>query len=150
MAGRIIDRIALACVLVALIACAQTSTKSDTEKIDLTKIYALATQAYAEKNWPESEQHYATLTRKSPGEAEPWFKLGNIYARTFRPELAVKFYREALVRDPANVKAWHNLGIIELRQAANTFATLQDLLEPGDVLYEKSVTIQTSINALVN
>ena len=150
MAERVIHRVTLACVILALLACEQTATKPDAEKIDLAKVSALAAQAYVEKNWPESEKHYATLTRESPGEAEPWFKLGNIYARTFRPELAVKAYRETLVRDPQNIKAWHNLGVIELRQAANTFATLQDLLDPDDAWYKKSVNIQASIDELVN
>jgi cytochrome c-type biogenesis protein CcmH/NrfG len=148
MAERII---ALVCVLVALLGCEQTPTKSDADQpVDLSEVSALAAQAYKAKNWSESEQHYATLTRNVPGEPEPWFKLGNIYARTLRPELAVKSYREALIRDPQHVKAWHNMGIVQLRQAASSFEKLELLLEPDDALYEKSVNIQKIIDDLVN
>lgn len=148
MAERIIP---LVCVLIALLGCARTPTEPDPgPPVDLTEVFALAARAYAEQNWPESEKHYAALTRKAPGEAEPWFKLGNIYARTLRPDLAVKSYRETLIRDPRHVKAWHNMGIVELRQAANSFSELQQLLQPDDALYEKSVNIQKMIDELVN
>jgi cytochrome c-type biogenesis protein CcmH/NrfG len=148
MAERII---AIVCVLVSLLGCEQAPTKSDADQpADLTEVSELAAQAYNAKNWSESEQQYATLTRKAPGESEPWFKLGNIYARTMRPQLAVKSYREALIRDPQHVKAWHNMGIVELRQAASSFEQLELLLDPDDALYEKSVTIQKIIGELVN
>ena len=85
--------------------CTQTPTTPDTKPIDLDEVYGLAAEADEEQNWGASEKHYRTLTQKAPEEAEPWFKLGNIYARTLRIELAIQFYREALVRDPRNVKA---------------------------------------------
>ena len=90
------------------------------------------------------------MTQKAPEEAEPWFKLGNIYARTLRIELAIQFYREALVRDPRNVKAWHNMAVVQLRQAGKSFGEVELLVEPDNELHKKSVKIQESINALVN
>jgi len=138
-------------VLVALLACEQTQTKPDEDQpLDLVEVYNLAAQAYAEKNWTESEKYYVTLTREAPGEAEPWFKLGNIYARTLRPEFAVKAYRETLVRDNRHVKAWHNMAVIQLREAAESFSHVEQLAEEGDALYKKSVKIQHTIDELVN
>lgn len=150
MAGRLIRRFALGCVVLALLACEQSATKPDAEPPDLAKIYAEAATAYEEQDWAQSEKLYTILARQAPGEAEPWFKLGNVYARTQRPDLAVKSYREALIRDPQNVKAWHNMGIVQLREASSTFSEVQLLLKPDDDLYDKSVNIQKTIGELVN
>lgn len=150
MAVCLTARIALLVALLGLAACAETPSKADDEQpIDLAQVYALATRAYDEKNWAESEKHYVTLTHRAPGEAEPWFKLGNIYARTLRPDLAIKAYRETLVRNSQHIKAWHNMAVVQLRQAAGSFAELELLVEPDDDLHEKSVRIQRAIEDLV-
>jgi len=137
-------------LLVVLSACEQTPTKPDNPKINLAETYSLAATAYDAKNWVESEKHYATLVQNAPGEAEPWFKLGNVYARTQRPELALKAYRETLVRNAQHAKAWHNMAIIQLRDAGESFSELQRLVETDDPLHAKSVKIQNAIDELVN
>ncbi len=144
-------RAALCSLLLALSACEQSPTKPDEGPLtNLAEVYALAAKAYEAQNWAESEKHYATLTQQAPGEAEPWFKLGNIYARTFRADRALQSYRETLVREPLHKRAWHNMGIVQLREAANSFSELQQLVEPEDALYKKSVTIQKGVDELVN
>jgi Flp pilus assembly protein TadD len=150
MAGRLTNVAILAALLIALPACKQTATKADEQPIDLAVVYGLAATAYGEQNWGEAEKHYRTLTQAAPIEVEPWFKLGNIYARTLRPKLAIKFYREALVRDSQYIKAWHNMAVMQLREAGKSFAELELLVEPGDALYKKSIKIQKAINELVN
>jgi len=137
-------------MLLTLSGCEQTPTKADAEPVDLAEIYALAAKAYEEHDWPASEKYYITLTRKTPEEVEPWFKLGNIYARTLRLDRAIKFYREALVRDPEHVKAWHNMAVVQLREAGKSFAELEILVQPEDELHKKSVKIQNTIDELVN
>ncbi|MDZ7736803.1 MAG: tetratricopeptide repeat protein [Gammaproteobacteria bacterium] len=73
-----------------------------------------------------------------PQEADPWFRLGNIYARLEQPGKAVAAYQEALVRKPENGKAWHNMGIVQLRQAMNSFMHLEAATEPGDPLHDRA------------
>ena len=144
--ARVINLLILASMLVA---CEQTPTKPDSEPADLSSVNDQAAKAYAENNLEEAEKQYAILTREAPGEAEPWFKLGNIYARTLRSELAITSYQEALVRDSQHVKAWHNLGIIQLREVDQTFSQLQDLLDDDDPLHQKSVNIRSAIEEFV-
>ena len=89
-----------------------------------------AETAYSDRNWQTAEAAYRELARQVPREIEPWFRLGNIYARTDRPEAAVDAYKEALVRDPGLAKAWHNMATVHLRQAANAFLQLRSHVKP--------------------
>ena len=150
MAGQLRRLLGVAWLMLVACGCTQTPTTPDTKPVDLAEVYALAGKAYEEQDWDASEKHYRTLTQNAPEEAEPWFKLGNIYARTLRIELAIQCYRETLVRDARHVKAWHNMAVIQLRQAGKSFEELELLVEPDSELHKKSVKIQESINALVN
>jgi cytochrome c-type biogenesis protein CcmH/NrfG len=76
------------------------------------------------------------MTIDNPSEAYNWFKLGNVYARTNRPDAAKKAYREALVRKPENAKAWHNLGVIQLREAALSFIRAKHNAQQGEYIYQ--------------
>lgn len=108
-----------------------------------------ARQAYSEGNWAEAEKAYAALTREVPREAEPWFRLGNVYARLDQPGRAVAAYQEALLRAPDNGKAWHNMGIIQLRQAMNSFLHLQNVTEPGDPLNERAQAMLETVTRIL-
>lgn len=147
-----VKTIVLALSLLALLsACEQNPSKSNTQKkVDLQQVYNLAAGAYTDQKWAEAEKQYLILSRESPSEVEPWFKLGNIYARTQRSELAIKFYREALVRDSAHIKSWHNMAVLQLREAGKSFSELEILVDKDDALFDKSVNIQRSIDELVN
>jgi cytochrome c-type biogenesis protein CcmH/NrfG len=150
MAAGIARSLIAAVLLVALSGCEQTPTKPDAPKLDLAETYNLASEAYAEQDWAEAEKQFVILTRESPGEAEPWFKLGNIFARTLRTEPAIKAYRETLVREPQHVKAWHNMAVLQLREAGKSFGDREILLKPDDPLHDKTVKIQKTIDELVN
>ena len=115
----------------------------------LDAIQKSAAAAYGVQNWPGSERDYLEWTRRSPTDAEPWFKLGNIYGRTDRLDLAAKAYRLALQADPALTKAWHNLGIIQLQEALRTFTTLQLHADPNDPLARHGNEIKRLLEALL-
>ncbi|MDA0823636.1 MAG: tetratricopeptide repeat protein [Proteobacteria bacterium] len=150
MAKRL-NRCLLYSVLVATLnGCERSPTKPDKNPINLAETYSLAGKAYDAQNWTDSEKHYTTLAQNAPGEAEPWFKLGNIYARTSRPELALQAYQETLVRDPRHAKAWHNMAVLQLRNAGKSFSELEKLVDSDDPLYAKSIKIQNAIDELVN
>lgn len=135
----------------ALGACSQSPAKPDKPAAqDLAEIYRLAAAAYEAQDWAASERHYLNLTRGAPEEVEPWFKLGNVYARTQRYDRAIACYREALVRDSRNLKAWHNIAVTQLREAGASFLELEMLTAEDDPLHEKSVRIQRTIDELVN
>ena len=58
-------------------------------------------------------------------------------------------YRETVIRDPAHAKAWHNMGVIQLRQTANSFKEMQLHVDPEDPLYENGKATLDGINALL-
>lgn len=121
-AGRILAILTLGCLLAA---CASSPAGRDEQaaapRTDLAEVQRLAEAAYADGDWAAAETHYQQLVRATPQEGSFWFRLGNIFARTTRPDDAVIAYREALVRDAADGKAWFNMGVVQLRQAANSF-----------------------------
>lgn len=116
---------------------------------DLLSVEREALEAYQRQDWATSEKNFVLLTQKIPAESEPWFKLGNIYARTERPELAVRAYREAVIRDPEHSRAWHNMGVVQLKQAAASFKELQKFADPDDPLYARGVELGNAIDGLV-
>jgi len=123
--------------------------REDQGEIDLIAIKQEAEDTYQRKEWASSEEHYVLLTQKMPLEPEPWFRLGNIYARTKRPDQAVRAYREAVIRDPQHSRAWHNMGVIQLKQAGRSFAELQLITEPTDPLYQRSREMVDAIENLI-
>ena len=68
-----------------------------------------------------------------------WLRTGNTHARLNQPQDAIRCYREALKNDPRLAKAWHNMGIIQLRQAANTFTRMVQHIGPDDPLYPRAI-----------
>ncbi len=118
-------------------------------KPDLAVLERQAEAAYAKGDWSASEQPFIALTKASPQAVEPWFKLGNIYARTNRYALAVRAYREVVVRDAKHVRAWHNMGVIQLRQAAQTFATLETYAQGDDPLAVHGSQLRQAVEHLL-
>lgn len=78
--------------------------------------------AYEKGNLAEALAGYEALTAAMPGSVDFWFRLGNIHVRMDHPDLAAADYEHALKLDSGNAKAWHNLGIVRMRQAAAAFA----------------------------
>lgn len=129
-------------LLFMLSACAESMVKEDdVSQQNMFEIENLANQTYQNNQWHESEKHYTILVDKIPENAVHWFRLGNIYARTQRPDAAVTAYRESLIRDPRFAKAWYNMGVLHLQQAANSFSEFQIYVDKNDPLYEKGQKI---------
>lgn len=134
---------ALAAVLLA--ACAGGNMKSN-----LVELRATALQAYMQGDLATAERDFLVLTRRVPGEGESWFRLGNIYARTHRPEAAIQAYQEALLRQYDKPKAWHNMGIVYLREAGNAFTQLLLELDPDDPFYPRIYSLNEAVINLLN
>lgn len=116
---------------------------------DLAALEKQAAEAYTKQDWLASEQHFIKLTKHSPTAVEPWFKLGNIYARTNRFALAVRAYREVVVRDAKHSRAWHNMGVIQLRQAAQSFAELEKTALKDDPLAVRGAELGHAVQRLL-
>ncbi|HEB59101.1 MAG TPA: tetratricopeptide repeat protein [Gammaproteobacteria bacterium] len=122
-------------ILILLSACAGNEVRTE----DVAQLQRDAAHAYQLKKWKEAETAYVRLASLLPGEPMLWFRLGNVYAHTHQPEKSIAAYREALIRDPKMIKAWHNMGVMSLRSTTHLFIEMVQHLEPDDPLYEKSV-----------
>lgn len=105
--------------------------------------------AYQNENWQSAEQDYLYLTRHQGSGAEDWFRLGNIYARTSRPVEAVAAYHEALKYDQGNSDVWNNLGMVQLRQATQTFIDMVNHTDVNDPLNLRARYAVTAITELL-
>ncbi|MEQ8662105.1 MAG: tetratricopeptide repeat protein [Gammaproteobacteria bacterium] len=110
---------------------------------------AAGERAYAAADWAAAEPPYRVLVQAIPQDAELWFRLGNVYARLDRPDAAVAAYREALVRDGDLAKAWFNMGVVQLRQAANSFLRLEAHVAPGDAVGRQGAEAHAAIMAIL-
>lgn len=123
------------------------------EQAPSTSAVAIARQAgesaYAAGEWAAAEPHYSTLVAAIPQDAELWFRLGNIYARMDRPDAAIAAYREALVRDSDLAKAWFNMGVVQLRQAANSFLKMKVHSPAGDPVAAQGAATYDAIMAIL-
>ena len=99
-----------------------------------TAIRNHADAAYQSEDWKTAEEDYLYLTRNAAAGAEDWFRLGNIYAHTKRPDDAIAAYREALRQDQGNSNVWYNLGVVQLRQATQTFIDMVNHTDVNDPL----------------
>ncbi len=123
---------------VLFVSACQTTAQSVRVGHSLQEDQVLADEAYAKGNYVEAERAYKRMTIDNPSEAYNWFKLANVYARTNRPKEAKDAYQESLIRKPENAKAWHNLGVIQLREAALSFVRAKHNAKQGDPIYQHS------------
>lgn len=126
-------------VLTFLSGCLSLSNNEENEgKVDYFLLKSEAEKAYKNKDYKAAEKKYLKISKGVARDPEAWFKLGNIYARTQRPNYAVRAYKEAIVRDTKLTKAWNNMAVVYLRQALNAYTSMVTHAEPGDPLIEKA------------
>lgn len=108
---------------------------------DGDSIYDLQRQAlvaYDDGENAKAEKLLLALLRVSPNDPLTLFYLGNLYARTHRPDAAVDAYQKSLMLNSGDPRPWHNLGVIRLRQARAAFIQAFELTAPEDPLHGKA------------
>jgi len=90
-----------------------------------------ALQAYETGRWDVAEGYYLQLTRVKPGDAEPWFQLGNLYAEQGRLDSAQRAYQESLRRRD-DARTLHNLGLVQVKLGIGALREAQQRLPPND------------------
>lgn len=93
--------------------------------------------AYAGAQDERAEKLLLGLSRAAPNDAETWFYLGNLYARTNRPEQATQAYQKALMLNSNDGKAWHNIGVVRVREAWAAFIQAYALVPQDDPMHAK-------------
>jgi len=135
-----------------LTACNLSGIKEDNEeatKIDLYELQIQADKAYLNDDLVASKRDYEILVQELPAIALHWFRLGNIYVRTNRPDAAINLYREAVLRDPKYTKAWYNLGIVQLKQTAYSLNEMLIYTDANDPLYNKAEDMLQNIQTII-
>jgi cytochrome c-type biogenesis protein CcmH/NrfG len=120
---------------VLLAGCSHMATKTPTQRLN----HVLTTQqqaeaAYRSNDMQHAEALYLQLTRMIPQEADYWYMLGNTYVRTQQPDNAVQAFQQAILRNPNHARAWHNLGIVRMRQATAAFVSSASTAKADDPL----------------
>lgn len=82
----------------------------------------------------KAEALYKAVLRKTPNDAETWFRLGNLYANNNHPNEAAIAYERTLIADNSHTRAWHNLSVIRLRQAYAAMLQAQITVNADDPL----------------
>ncbi len=139
-------------LLFNLTACSQAWVKKEGEEISKTDLFEIQTQAntdYLNDDLQASEKGYQILIQEMPAIALNWFRLGNIYVRTNRPDAAISLYREAVIRDPAYAKAWYNLSVVQLKQTAYSLNEMLIYTEESDPLYTKAKGMLDGIYVII-
>lgn len=128
----------------ALVAgCATSSTAAKTSTPERRLADVLTTQhdadaAYHAGNLDTAATLYLQLTKLIPQEANYWYLLGNTYVRMQQPDLAVQAYQQAIMRHPKHARAWHNLGIVRMRQAEAAFVSSASTATVADPMHDVS------------
>jgi cytochrome c-type biogenesis protein CcmH/NrfG len=107
-------RTTLAAALIVLAGCAQVPGMP--ERSDLFQLSNEAQLAYEKGEDARAEQLYMALSRQTPNDHEIWLRLGNLYARSHKPDAAADAYQRALAINGSDARAWYNLGVVRLRQ----------------------------------
>jgi tetratricopeptide (TPR) repeat protein len=133
-------------LLCALVGCAGVENRSGGE--DFVKMQREAQAAFDSGENARAEVLYKGLLRSMPNDAETWFRLGNLYARTDNADQAVNAYLTALTLNGSDPRAWHNLGVIRLRQAWASLLRANGLTAPQDPINQMSGEMIRSLEKL--
>lgn len=106
-----------------------------------SELFSLNNQAelaYTSGNTKKAEELYKSLVRSSPNNYEAWFRLGNLYARSDHADAAADAYQRALTLNSTDPRAWHNLGVVRLRQGWAALIASHGYLKEKDPLYHQT------------
>lgn len=97
--------------------CGGMETRTESGGEEYLKMQREAQAAFDNGENARAEVLYKGLVRAMPNDAETWFRLGNLYARSDNADQAVDAYLRCLSINGNDARAWHNLGVVRLRQA---------------------------------
>lgn len=99
----------------------------------------LADKAYRDQQYDVALTHYENISSVVPHDAEIWFRIGNTRNRLGQHEDALSAYSEAIIRNSAYSKAWHNRSMLQLKIAAEGFQEALQHIKPSDPVYKSSI-----------
>lgn len=130
------------------VACVTNTPKLTSNEIKTS--YLAANKAYTDKNYKLALFEYLKLSESVGADAIIWFRIGNSYTRLENYDAAVKAYEKAVLIDPRLSKAWHNMGVIQLKQSVNTWRQMLTYISKDDVLYDKALSLSKKLLEVVD
>ena len=141
----------LAAVLLAgvLAGCASNGAAERTGLDALLAIDQLAGEAYAAGRHAEVVELYTTLAEAMPSEPTYWYRLANGLYRTGQLDMAGVAYVQALALDPDNERAWHNLGLVRMHQAQESFRQAVAASRAGEPVSAESLRLARRLSLAI-
>lgn len=138
-------------LLLALVGCTTPAQKHDAvPSEDLATTRARAEQSYENADWRTAAEAYGVLVAATSTDVDLWFRYANALARSDQSERAVLAYREVLTRDKNYAKAWFNMGIVQLRDAADSFSAMNTNVDGSDSLRSQSEQMYRDISRILD
>jgi cytochrome c-type biogenesis protein CcmH/NrfG len=138
------ERIAAGSIAPALCACALLLAQGCALGPRGNDVYAQqqsAVLAYESGEDAKAEALFQGLVRAVPNDPENWLRLGNLYARSNRPEDAAQAYQKSLMLNPNDPRVWYNLGVVRQRQAYAAFLQANLQFDEKDPLHARTETL---------
>jgi tetratricopeptide (TPR) repeat protein len=126
-----------------MIGCVTTPLETTLEKIQVS--YMSANKAYSDKNYELALLEYLKVSEKMDADAVVWFRIGNSYNWLESYDQAIKAYEKSLLLDPRLSKAWHNMGMLQLKQSVNSWQQMLLYISKSDPLYDKALGISKKL-----
>ena len=104
-----------------------------------------AAKAYANGDMNQAAMLYDSVVKSMPDDAELWFRLGNARFRLQQPDEAVAAYQHALQLKPTHARAWHNLGVVRLKQAQAAMIASSEVANTDKALQVSSADLARRI-----
>lgn len=131
-----------------MVGCVTNMPKMSSDEINTN--YTIANKAYNDKNYKLALFEYLKLSEAVLADADIWFRIGNSYTRLENYADAIKAYEKAVLIDPRLSKAWHNMGVIQLKQSVNTWRQMLIHISEEDPLYEKALSLSKKLLEVVD
>lgn len=108
------------------------------QRSELFQLSNQAQLAYEAGEDAKAEQLLMGLSRQTPNDPEIWLRLGNLYARSNRPDAAADAYQRVLSINGMESRAWYNLAIVRLRQGWAAMAQAHGTADLKAPIHEQS------------
>lgn len=131
-------------LIVMLGGCASLSDSTGVRKVLIRQ--QQADVAYEQGNWTEALIAYHDLLRDLPDDDEIWFRIGNSHARLDQSHDAIDAYRHVLMHDASHAKAWHNTGLMLMRQAQDAFIRSAETARSDKAFRDRNLVLVDAIS----
>lgn len=128
----------------------KTAVESQGPLAGMVELRRQADTAYKQGDFATALKTYSLLSESIKNDPELHFRIGNVYSKLHQPQNAIAAYEKALLLDPRMSKAWHNMGVMQLRQSANTWVQMVSEISPDDPLLPKAVHFSKAILDVLN